>query len=210
MAAWCSRLYIEDGSAIERELYLSALVDRATSRVAFIASTEGGMDIEEVAKHTPDKILTFQIEPAAGYQPYVGRDIAVRAEAHRRSGQAMRQGRRRHLQRLPGEGHEPSRDQSAGRHQGRQRHLSRCQDQFRRQRALPPQGRGGAARSRRRRSDGARGGEIRSLLHQARRHDRLHGQRRGPCHGDDGHHQALRRRAGELPRCRRRRDRRRR
>jgi len=70
------RLYIEDGSAIDRELYLSALVDRATSRVAFIASTEGGMDIEEVAKHTPDKILTFQIEPAAGYQPYVGRDIA--------------------------------------------------------------------------------------------------------------------------------------
>src|SRR5580704_7832829 len=71
------RLYVEDGSAIERELYLSALVDRATSRVAFIASTEGGMDIEEVAKHTPEKILTFQVEPAAGYQPYVGRDIAA-------------------------------------------------------------------------------------------------------------------------------------
>ena len=54
------RLYIEDGSAIERELYLSALVDRATSRIAFIASTEGGMDIEEVAKNTPEKIQTFQ------------------------------------------------------------------------------------------------------------------------------------------------------
>jgi succinyl-CoA synthetase beta subunit len=71
------RLYVEDGSAIERELYLSALVDRATSRIAFIASTEGGMDIEEVAKHTPEKILTFQIEPAAGVQPYVGRNIAA-------------------------------------------------------------------------------------------------------------------------------------
>ena len=71
------RLYIEDGSAIDRELYLSALVDRATSHVAFIASTEGGMDIEEVAKHTPEKIVTFQIEPAAGYQPYVGRDVAA-------------------------------------------------------------------------------------------------------------------------------------
>ena len=70
------RLYIEDGSAIARELYLSALVDRATSRIAFIVSTEGGMDIEEVAKHSPEKILTFQIEPAVGYQPYVGRDIA--------------------------------------------------------------------------------------------------------------------------------------
>src|SRR5271154_1835601 len=71
------RLYIEDGSAIERELYLSALVDRATSRVAFIASTEGGMDIEEVAKKTPEKIQTFQVDPAAGYSAYVGLDIAT-------------------------------------------------------------------------------------------------------------------------------------
>ena len=70
------RLYIEDGSAIERELYLSALVDRATSRIAFIASTEGGMDIEEVAHKTPEKIKTFQIEPAVGYSNYVGLDIA--------------------------------------------------------------------------------------------------------------------------------------
>ncbi|HEX3756231.1 MAG TPA: ADP-forming succinate--CoA ligase subunit beta, partial [Rhizomicrobium sp.] len=71
------RLYIEDGSAIERELYLSALVDRATSRIAFIVSTEGGMDIEEVAHKVPEKIHTFQIEPAAGYSPYVGNEIAV-------------------------------------------------------------------------------------------------------------------------------------
>src|ERR1051326_47110 len=71
------RLYVEDGSAIERELYLSALVDRATSRIAFIVSTEGGMDIEEVAHKTPEKIQTFQIEPAAGYSPYVGNNIAA-------------------------------------------------------------------------------------------------------------------------------------
>ena len=71
------RLYIEDGSAIEREFYLSALVDRATSRIAFIVSTEGGMDIEKVAHDTPDKIHTFQVEPAAGYSPYVGNEIAV-------------------------------------------------------------------------------------------------------------------------------------
>src|ERR1700753_1229023 len=71
------RLYIEDGSAIERELYLSALVDRATSRIAFIVSTEGGMDIEAVAHDTPEKIQTFQIEPAVGYSPYVGNEIAV-------------------------------------------------------------------------------------------------------------------------------------
>jgi len=64
------RLYIEDGSAIARELYLSALVDRATSRVAFIASTEGGMDIEEVAAKTPEKIITVTVDPATDICPH--------------------------------------------------------------------------------------------------------------------------------------------
>src|SRR5580693_5290577 len=57
------RLYIEDGSMIERELYLSALVDRESSRIAFVVSTEGGMDIEEVAKSHPERIMTFAIDP---------------------------------------------------------------------------------------------------------------------------------------------------
>jgi succinyl-CoA synthetase beta subunit len=71
-----NRLYIEDGSDIDRELYLSALVDRATGSVAFICSTEGGMDIEKVAHDTPEKIHTFHVDPAAGYQAYVGRNVA--------------------------------------------------------------------------------------------------------------------------------------
>ena len=71
------RLYIEEGTAIARELYISILVDRETSRVAFIASTEGGMDIEKVAHDTPEKIITVQVDPAAGYAPYVGRRIAA-------------------------------------------------------------------------------------------------------------------------------------
>ena len=70
------RLYVEDGSRIARELYLSALVDRNTSRVSFIASTEGGMDIEKVAHDTPAKIFTLSIDPAAGYSPFHGRRIA--------------------------------------------------------------------------------------------------------------------------------------
>ena len=70
------RLYIEDGTAIAKELYLSCLVDRETSKVAFIASTEGGMNIEEVAHDTPEKIHTIHVDPAAGYQPYVGRRVA--------------------------------------------------------------------------------------------------------------------------------------
>ncbi|WP_308916063.1 ADP-forming succinate--CoA ligase subunit beta [Jannaschia sp. LMIT008] len=71
-----NRIYIEDGSDIARELYLAILVDRATSRVGFVCSTEGGMDIEEVAAKTPAKILSFDIDPAAGYQPYHGRRVA--------------------------------------------------------------------------------------------------------------------------------------
>jgi succinyl-CoA synthetase beta subunit len=70
------RLYIEDGSDIKRELYLSMLVDRETSRLAVIASTEGGMNIEEVAHDTPEKILTFSIDPATGVQPYHGRRLS--------------------------------------------------------------------------------------------------------------------------------------
>jgi succinyl-CoA synthetase beta subunit len=70
------RLYIEEGTAIARELYLSILVDRENGRVAFIVSTEGGMDIEKVAHDTPEKIVTVHVDPAAGYQPYVGRRIA--------------------------------------------------------------------------------------------------------------------------------------
>jgi succinyl-CoA synthetase beta subunit len=70
------RLYVEDGSQIERELYLSALVDRATSRISFIVSTEGGMDIEKVAHDTPEKIMSFSIDPASGYSDFHGRKIA--------------------------------------------------------------------------------------------------------------------------------------
>ncbi len=71
-----NRIYIEDGSAIARELYLSVLVDRDTSRVAFIASTEGGMDIEQVAADTPEKIITVTVDPASGISGFHGRDIA--------------------------------------------------------------------------------------------------------------------------------------
>jgi succinyl-CoA synthetase beta subunit len=71
-----NRLYIEEGSAIERELYVSALVDRSTSRVAFVVSTEGGMDIEEVAHKTPEKILSFSVDPATGVMPHHGRRVA--------------------------------------------------------------------------------------------------------------------------------------
>jgi succinyl-CoA synthetase beta subunit len=71
-----NRLYVEEGSDIASEFYLSALVDRATSRVAFVVSTEGGMDIEKVAHDTPEKIHTFSIDPVTGIQPHHGRAVA--------------------------------------------------------------------------------------------------------------------------------------
>src|SRR6201998_1338832 len=70
-----NRLYIEDGCDIEHEFYLSMLVDRQTARVAFVVSTEGGMDIEKVAHDSPDKIVTFSIDPATGVMPYHGRAL---------------------------------------------------------------------------------------------------------------------------------------
>ncbi|MEM8798854.1 MAG: ADP-forming succinate--CoA ligase subunit beta [Pseudomonadota bacterium] len=70
------RLYIENGSDIEKEFYFSILVDRETSRVGVIVSTEGGMDIEEVAANTPEKILSFSVDPATGWMPFHGRKVA--------------------------------------------------------------------------------------------------------------------------------------
>ena len=69
-------VYVESGSAIERELYISLLLNRETSRVAFVASAAGGMDIEEVAAHAPAKILRADIDPAAGLQSYQCRRLA--------------------------------------------------------------------------------------------------------------------------------------
>jgi succinyl-CoA synthetase beta subunit len=71
-----NRLYIEEGADIASEFYLSALVDRETGRVAFVVSTEGGMDIEAVAHDTPEKIHTFDIDPATGVMPHHGRVVA--------------------------------------------------------------------------------------------------------------------------------------
>ncbi len=70
------RLYVTDGVDIDKEFYLAFLVDRATGRVAIVASQQGGMDIEEVAHSSPDAILTFTVDPASGVQPHHGRSVA--------------------------------------------------------------------------------------------------------------------------------------
>jgi succinyl-CoA synthetase beta subunit len=70
------RVYVEDGCEIQSELYLGVVIDRGTSRVTFMASTEGGVEIEEVAAKTPEKIIKVAIDPAVGFQPFHGRQIA--------------------------------------------------------------------------------------------------------------------------------------
>lgn len=70
------KVYVEEGCAIEKEFYLSLLVDRVTSRVTFLASTEGGVEIEEVAASHPEKIIKAIIDPVAGFQFFQGRKLA--------------------------------------------------------------------------------------------------------------------------------------
>jgi len=71
-----NRLYVTDGADIAREFYLALLVDRKSGRIAFVVSTEGGMSIEDVAHETPEKIHSFTIDPATGFQPHHGRAVA--------------------------------------------------------------------------------------------------------------------------------------
>src|ERR687890_2305775 len=71
------RLYITDGVDIAKEFYLALLVDRGTGRIAVVASTEGGMDIEKVAHDAPEKIATITVDPATGLMPHHGREVAA-------------------------------------------------------------------------------------------------------------------------------------
>ncbi|WP_265528476.1 ADP-forming succinate--CoA ligase subunit beta [Sphingomicrobium marinum] len=71
------RLYVTDGVDIDEEFYLALLVDRASGRIAIVASPEGGMDIEQVAHDTPEKVHTFTIDPATGLMPHHGRSVAA-------------------------------------------------------------------------------------------------------------------------------------
>ena len=73
-----SKIFVESCTDIERELYLSAVIDRGSRRVVFMASTEGGVEIEQVAEETPEKILRATIDPAVGAQPYQGRELAFK------------------------------------------------------------------------------------------------------------------------------------
>ena len=88
-----SKIYVESCTDIANELYLGAVIDRATRRVVFMASTEGGVEIEKVAEETPEKILRATIDPLVGAQPFQGRELAFRlglARCHRPANESAR------------------------------------------------------------------------------------------------------------------------
>lgn len=83
------KIYIEEGCAISREFYLSLIIDRATSRLTFLASTEGGVEIEEIAETHPEKIIKVSIDPTTGFQSFHGRDLAYGLGLSGEAGKAL-------------------------------------------------------------------------------------------------------------------------
>ncbi len=196
------RLYVEQGLDIARELYLGAVIDRDRRRIAFMASTEGGVEIEKVAAETPEKILTVHVDPAVGFAAYQARELAF-------APRARRQGRRcRKFVKLLASLYEVVTREDCSLCEINPLVVTKTGDvvaldakvDLRRQRRVPPprvegprgQGRGGPRRAR----GQGRGPELRL----ARRQRRVPRQRRRPGDGDDGHHQALRREAAASPR----------
>ena len=138
------QVYVETGSKIAREIYLSLVLNREAGRIAFVASAAGGMDIEEVAEHSPEKIIRVNVHPAAGLQDFQCRQLAFGLGLSGAQIGAVRQDRARDLQALSGARRQPGRGQSADRHRRRRSAGARRQDQHRGQRAVPAQGSGGA------------------------------------------------------------------
>ena len=109
------QVYVELGSKIAREIYLSLVLNREAGRIAFVASAAGGMDIEEVAEHTPEKIIRVDIHPAAGLAGLSGPPAGIRIGFERRTNRAVREDRARSVQTLCGARREPGGGQSLDR-----------------------------------------------------------------------------------------------
>ena len=203
-------LLIASGAKIKREFYLAVLLDRAVGRPLVMASTEGGMDIEEVAAKTPEKIFKEWMDPAVGIMPFQARKIAAalglkgdlfNAAVKFVTGvfntwwecdASLVEINPMCVVELPG-GKETVMALDAK--------ISLDDNALYRHAGHP-----GDARLERGSAAGNRGRQVQSELHQARRQHRLPRQRRGPRDGDDGHHPAFRRPAGQLPRRGRRRE----
>ena len=173
-----NRLYVTDGVDIAKEYYLALLIDRKTSRIAMIVSTEGGMSIEDVAHETPEKITTLTIDPATGFMPHHGRAVAFALK--------LKGGTAKAAQKLARQLYDAfvALDCSMleinpliETEQGEMLVLD-AKMSFDSNALVAPARSRGAARRERGGPDGDRGLEVRPRLHQARRRHRLHGQRR--------------------------------
>ena len=133
-----SRVLVEEGLQMTRELYLSIVLDRASGKPVMMASAAGGMDIEEVAATTPEKIVKVYIEPGVGLVPFQARQLGVRDRTRRPAGEQGRQVDDRPLRGVRRDRRVAGRDQPARRRRGRRSAGARREDELRRQRALPP------------------------------------------------------------------------
>ncbi len=198
------RLLIEEGLDIKRELYLSILVDRAVAAPVIMASTAGGMEIEEVAHKNPELILRETIRPATGLQPYQARKLAfglgLSGDAAAAAAPFLQALYRAFLETdaslaeinpliVTGDGKLVALDAK----------MAFDDNALYRHKDLPR-----IARFERGRSAGSRSIQLQTELHQAGRQRRLHGQWRGSGHEHDGHYQVVRRVAREFPGCGRR------
>ena len=205
------KVLVAPAADIVREYYMAAVVDRAARRILLMGSAEGGVEIEQVAADTPEAIVRHHADPMLGLLDYQAREFAfaMGLARHLKTAVAIAEGLVRTMVAYDADLVEINplaivRETDAAGARRRAAGLPRRQGHARRLRAAAPSrargaarpGRGGPGRPR-----GARGGAD---VHQARRHDRLHGQRRGAGDDHDGPRQARRRRAGQLPRHRRR------
>ena len=218
-SAWTSRASRSARSSsapaadIVKEYYLAAVLDRAARRILLMGSAEGGVEIEQVADERPGGDRPDPRRPVPG-PPGLRRRGGWRSRsglgAHLKEAVAIAQGLVRTMTANDADLVEINplaivRETGRGRRRRRAARLPRREGHARRLRAPPPPRARGPSRPRRGGPDGPRGARGRAHVHQARRDDRLHGQRRRARDDDDGPREAGRRRAGELPRHRRRR-----
>ena len=133
-----SRLLVEEGLAIDRELYLGLVLDRSSKRIVLMVSKEGGVEIEKIAEEHPEKIHKVFINPAVGLQAFEAQKLGFALGLTRRFAQEGRQDDAGALQRLHRDRRVDPRDQPADRHEERRPARARREDELRRQRALSP------------------------------------------------------------------------
>ena len=201
------RLWIEQASDIAKEYYLSITFDRGEKKPLFMLTTQGGVDIEEVAETTPDALARLHVDPLVGFQPYQARRLLFGAGDRRpeRAEADARPSSRSSTEAFVDERRDALRDQPADRRRPRARCGARLEVHGRRQRALPASGHRRDARPRGLPGRGARRAREGRHVREARRRGRDPRQRRRARHVHAGRDRAGRRAAGELLRPRRRR-----